>query len=506
MFHWPLEFPEVIVKRGGFDAFVGNPPFMGGKQTSAHIGPTAVQWNSSQIGSDVKGSPDFCAFFLLRATQLIRIGGAFGFLATKTISQAGTRDVCLEQLTDRKFNLFRAVKSRVWPGSASVHIALVWAIRGEWEGVFVLGGTQVNAIGSNLEEALEFRGQPFALKHSKGREFIGTFTMGTGFLISPTKAKQLISADSRNRDILFPFLGAEDFNTNHQQRASRWAINFHDWDFERSSSYTNCFSILEAEVKPFRESLTTKQVHESDFWKFWDKRLASYAKLEGKQKVLAGALHTKYWSVEFIGMPTIFSHGMVVFFVSDFGSFSVLSSTFYDQWAREYSSSLGETLRYTPRKCGETFPFPEERNALADVGKCLHAVRQLAMDTFEEGLTAIYNRFHDPKESSTVINEFRDLHVQLDCAVARVYEWNGVKLNHGFHETTQGTRYTICESARRQTLQLLLKLNHERHEEEVAQGLHDKKKKGRKNSSTKKKAKKNAPAKQDATLFDLGGE
>ena len=29
-FHWLLEFPEAIVKRGGFDAFVGNPPFMGG--------------------------------------------------------------------------------------------------------------------------------------------------------------------------------------------------------------------------------------------------------------------------------------------------------------------------------------------------------------------------------------------------------------------------------------------------------------------------------------------
>ncbi len=23
MFHWPLEFPEVIVKKSGFDAFVG---------------------------------------------------------------------------------------------------------------------------------------------------------------------------------------------------------------------------------------------------------------------------------------------------------------------------------------------------------------------------------------------------------------------------------------------------------------------------------------------------
>ena len=31
-FHWPLEFPEVMVERGGFDAVVGNPPFIGGRR------------------------------------------------------------------------------------------------------------------------------------------------------------------------------------------------------------------------------------------------------------------------------------------------------------------------------------------------------------------------------------------------------------------------------------------------------------------------------------------
>ncbi len=36
-FHWPLEFPEVIVKRGGFDAFVGNPPFLGGQRISYRL-------------------------------------------------------------------------------------------------------------------------------------------------------------------------------------------------------------------------------------------------------------------------------------------------------------------------------------------------------------------------------------------------------------------------------------------------------------------------------------
>ncbi|MGL6337998.1 MAG: hypothetical protein ACRC80_02530, partial [Waterburya sp.] len=53
--------------------------------------------------------------------------------------------------------------------------------------------------------------------------------------------------------------------------------------------------------------------------------------------------------------------------------------------------------------------------------------------------------------------------------------------NHGFHETKQGLRYSISEPIRREILDRLLQLNFDRYAEEVAQGLHDKKKgKGKK--------------------------
>ncbi len=68
--------------------------------------------------------------------------------------------------------------------------------------------------------------------------------------------------------------------------------------------------------------------------------------------------------------------------------------------------------------------------------------------------------------------------------VAATYGWTDLDLGHGFHETKQGVRYTINEPARREVLARLLKLNHERHAEEVKQGLHEKRK-GR----AKKKAK-----------------
>ncbi len=52
-----------------------------------------------------------------------------------------------------------------------------------------------------------------------------------------------------------------------------------------------------------------------------------------------------------------------------------------------------------------------------------------------------------------------------------------------FLGTKQGVRYTISEPARREVLDRLLLLNHERYAKEVEQGLHDKKtQKGKKRS------------------------
>src|SRR5260370_30329793 len=92
----------------------------------------------------------------------------------------------------------------------------------------------------------------------------------------------------------------------------------------------------------------------------------------------------------------------------------------------------------------------------------------------QEGLTKTYNRFHDPEERAEDIARLRELHREMDEAVARVYDWHDLALGHGFHETKQGLRYTINEEARREVLGRLLKLNHERYAEEVALGLHEK--------------------------------
>ena len=114
------------------------------------------------------------------------------------------------------------------------------------------------------------------------------------------------------------------------------------------------------------------------------------------------------------------------------------------------------------------------------------------------GLTEFYNRFHDPNETSPDIQQLRQLHVEMDQTVATAYGWTDLDLGHGFHETKHGLRYTISEPARRQVLPRLLKLNHERYEEEVRQGLHEK-------AKGRGKVNKPVPARvssEEKTLFD----
>ena len=71
-----------------------------------------------RIAHGKKGSADLCAYFFLRAGQLVRDGGMMALLATNTIAQGDTREVGLDQLTAQGFSIPRAVPSVPWPGEA----------------------------------------------------------------------------------------------------------------------------------------------------------------------------------------------------------------------------------------------------------------------------------------------------------------------------------------------------------------------------------------------------
>ena len=116
------------------------------------------------------------------------------------------------------------------------------------------------------------------------------------------------------------------------------------------------------------------------------------------------------------------------------------------------------------------------------------------MLTRQTGPTATYNLVHDQGCPDADIAELREIHRAIDIAVVRAYGWDDLLaagLDHGFHETRQGPKYTIRAAVRQEILDRLLELNHERYAAEVRGGLHDK--------HGKKRAVHKAPG--DATLF-----
>ena len=149
--HWPIAFPEVFsraaAREPGFDALVGNPPFIGGKKISGAAGSDIPNHLVTWIADGVRRNADLVAYFFLNATKVSR---SLGYLATNTIAQGDTSEVGLTQIIDTGWKIHRAISSTAWPGQANLEIAKVWATAHTWSGQHLLDGRPVVGIDEML--------------------------------------------------------------------------------------------------------------------------------------------------------------------------------------------------------------------------------------------------------------------------------------------------------------------------------------------------------------------
>jgi hypothetical protein len=402
-------------------------------------------------------------------------------LATNTIAQGDSREVGLDQIEGSGCSVYRAISTMKWPGDAHLEVAAVWVSKARWSGSFVLDDSAVEGISTRLAPPEMVAGEPYELLESRDKAFIGSYILGMGFTLPPDEAATLIEGDVRNKEVLFPYLNGENFNSRPDQSPSRWVINFFDWPLDRARTYQDCFRIILTRVKPERDGIVGRNPESTrrgtNWWKYAQdaNNLYSTIKRLGLSRVLVRSRVSNINSIAFSDSSIVFSDATVVFAFEDYGHFAVLQSMAHTVWLEQYSSSMRNDVRYTPSRCFGTFCFPRAIATLSSPGKAYYEHRSSAMASRREGLTKVYNRCFNPHDSERDIQELRDLHIEMDKAVAAAYGWSDLDLEHGFHETKQGIRFTISEAARREVLARLLKLNHERYAEEVAQGLHDKK-------------------------------
>jgi hypothetical protein len=521
--HWALEFPEVM-RRGGFDAIVSNPPFIGGKKVSGVLGTDYREYLKQRVARDKPGNADLCSYFLLRDLSIAG-RGRVGIIATNTIAQGDTREVGLDQVVDMGWAVYRAEKSQRWPGTAAVEVALVWAGHPTEHELRILDAGRVTGITPSLDPQSRIRGNAHRLSANADQSFIGSYVLGMGFILEPAEAQTLITQDSRNDAVLFPYLNGEDLNSRWDCSASRWVINFGERTEAEARQFSQVWAIVEERVKPFRMERDGNKYPRMVFewWKYWNSRPGMLRATANLDRVLVIARISRTGKPGFVANNQVLNEKIVVFATDRTAMLGLLSSSLHSDWSWVFSSTLKADLQYTPSDCFETFPQPGLTAQMDRAGEDLEVFRRSVMERRRVGLTALYNLVHEETGRDRDVVRLREIHVEIDEAVResyaldeereptiREYErrvtseslpaWREIELGHGFHETRQGVRFTISAQARVDVLDKLLALNHYRYDQEFKQGLHS----GKRRSASSKRGVGRTPS-DAARALDDGG-
>ncbi|MFF4232869.1 Eco57I restriction-modification methylase domain-containing protein [Streptomyces sp. NPDC001820] len=493
--HWPLVFPEVFSLRGGFDAVVGNPPFLGGTKISGALGKAYQQSLGEFIAKTNGNRCDLVGYFLLRAHEVSNSNSQAGLVATNTISQGDTREVGLDQLIRAGVTIRRANKSAPWPSKTAVlEYSAVWISKPgvASDAACVLDGLVVPpGISSSLNPASRSTACVERLSGNAGLSFSGVKITSLGFTLPPSDARSWVAQDARYSDVVFPYLGGQEVNTHPAHDTDRWIINFRDWSLERAKQYPKAFEKVLRDVKPdceSKDSNTYPGLMER-WWQYWRSRNELMQALSSLEKCVVIARVSKVVMPVMLPTKQIFSEQLVVVTSADPAPYAVLSSSVHYWWALDRSSTMKGDLRYSATDILETLVLPPLTVRLREVGTHLDAYRRDLMLARNMGLTDTYNMVHRPDCHDEDIAELRRVHEAIDKATVEAYGWYDLlddsgqtppadptherfPLDHGFHETDQGTRYTIGLLARTEIIDRLRQLNHQAYADEVHLDLH----------------------------------
>jgi hypothetical protein len=501
-FHWEIEFPEVFSREnGGFDAFIGNPPFLGGKRISSNFGDSYRDW-LPVMHEETNSNSDLVAHFFRRSFHLLRFAGAYGLISTNTISQGDTRTTGLRYICVNGGTIFNAERRRKWPGTAAVTVSVVHISKGPSRAELRLDGTIVPKITAFLYHAGSHE-NPRTLKANSGKSYQGAIVLGMGFTFDDTdtdglassieQMKRLIEQNPRNAAVIKPYIGGDEILNHPQQHHHRFVIDFGNRSLSEAEAWPDLIDIVRSRVKPARDKMK-RPVYRDRWWQFAEKQTALFNAIRTLDRVIAHPFTSTHLAFAFIPATTIIAGPHCVFVLDRYAHFCVLQSRPHEIWARFTSSTLEDRLSYKITDCFETFPFPERwtDNANLDrVGNDYYSYRANLLMSHNEGLTRTYNRFHDPYEGNSDILELRRRHCKMDVSVLRAYGWDDLadqaaqpdfcQFLLDFEEDEDDTtsdssstrqkkkpwRYRWPDDFRDEVLARLLELNEQRHKEEL---------------------------------------
>lgn len=454
----PAEWPEA-------DYIVGNPPFIGTARMREALGDGYTEALRKSYPK-VPESVDFVMYWWEKAAEQTRLGKTkrFGFITTNSLRQTFNRRVLQQHLgATPALSLAFAIPDHPWVDSvdgAAVRIAMTVAIPGEQHGRLLTVVSERAAEGDEAAEVvlLEKQGKIFAdltigadvagavtLKANLGLSNRGVTFMGEGFVIDKETADNLgYNRIPTLREYLRPIINGRDVAAKSR---NLWAIDFCGLDESQvKHNYPEAYQWLWDRVRPERLAKTGRNKDADEYaknwWLFAKTRKSFRPALKRLERFIVTPMTSKHRIFSFVKAEILPDQGLIIFAFDDAYYLSILSSKIHVLWSIAAGGNLGvgNDPRYNNTRCFETFPFPTptdaQKSQIRDLGERLDAHRKRQQSRYPDlTLTDMYNVLEKERageklnEKERRIHEqgliglLRQLHDELDAAVAEAYGW-----------------------------------------------------------------------------------
>jgi hypothetical protein len=323
------------------------------------------------------------------------------------------------------------------------------------------------------------------LEANRGIASRGVQLMGSGFIVSPEKARDLglgtreglerhIRPYVNGRDLLqhsremmvIDLLGLTEAELRQQYPEVCTHLLARVWDFKEWNEKNK-------QWEPAGRRYNNRDTYVKYWWIFGEPRRELRPALAGLSRYIATVETSKHRIFQFLDAEILPDNMIVAIGSDDAFHLGVLQSKIHLEWTLRTGGwlGLGNDNRYSKSKVFDPFPFPnatpEQRARIAELAEELDTTRKAALaETDKLTMTELYNlreklRSGSPmdekeqrratKARAAIVNR---LHEQLDSAVADAYGW--------------GEDWRAGSLGPSEIVARLVALNHERAAEEKA--------------------------------------
>lgn len=437
------EWPEA-------DYIVGNPPYLGDTRMRSAFGDGYVEALRASY-PELPTGIDYVMYWWYRAAIAVASGRTqrAGLITTNTIRQSRNRRV-IEDVIAQGVGIRWAIPDHPWvdeSDAAAVRVAITVVERSPLTGTLVqvdeagqeTGFVVASALNADLTTHADVSGASTPLLANAGIASMGFALYGSGFILEESEATRLLEADPAHMGIIRPYLNGRDLAARPRGVS---VIDFGLMTEDQARAVPVLYDIVRTRVKPSRDANNRRSVREN-WWQFGWPRPVLREALSELPRYIATPETTKHRFFTFLDASVAPDNKLVCIGLEDAFHLGVLSSTIHVAWSLAAGGRLGagNDPVYVKSRCFDPFPFPaaeqSARERIADVAERLdqHRKDALARDR-RVSITAMYNVVQkmargeelNPAErrvhQMAACGVLRDLHEELDRAVAQAYGWN----------------------------------------------------------------------------------